>query len=213
MAQYRITEMPDLHHTGQKKFYPRLVLAEQLGTNEIAARIAGATAFTPGDVKGLLTALADEVARGMAEGRSVKLEGLGIFSLALGFTGDDAAAASEGSVQVNARKVGVRAINVRPDKRLVESAARALTLTRGDDRDRLAPSPYTPAQRLALAQEEIAKNRFLQIARYRELTGLGSTAAATELRAFAADPATGIAAMGGRGHRLYVAREKETAAQ
>ena len=77
-------EMPDLNQTGERRSYPRLILDGQTTTDELAGAIAAATTFGAGEVKGLLGALAERLAVEMRRGKSVKLDGIGTFTAALG---------------------------------------------------------------------------------------------------------------------------------
>ncbi len=39
MAKYKLQEMPDVHNTGKKRVYPKLVTNRQLGTKEFIERM------------------------------------------------------------------------------------------------------------------------------------------------------------------------------
>ena len=79
-------EMDDLNREGEALLYPRMVITGCCATDELAARIAANSTFSPGEAAGLIRQLADEMAAAMASGRSVRLDGIGTFTptLALG---------------------------------------------------------------------------------------------------------------------------------
>ena len=63
-----------------KKWYPKSVLVGgPVSTAQIARRLADESTISPADVMAVLTALAHVMADYMAQGRSVKLDGIGTF--------------------------------------------------------------------------------------------------------------------------------------
>ena len=62
------------------KWYPKSVLVgKPITTDQVARRIAAESTVSPADVRAVLTALGPVMADYMAQGRSVKLDGLGSF--------------------------------------------------------------------------------------------------------------------------------------
>ena len=85
MAEYEMQEMNLPNKDGKRVLYPRLVQRGQADTDYIAKTLAQKSAFSKGDVVGLLQELGEELAYQMGQGKSVKLDGIGTFvpSLAL----------------------------------------------------------------------------------------------------------------------------------
>ena len=65
---------------------------------------------------------------------------------------------------------------------------------------------FAPEERLERAKEFMKKNTFMSVAEYCRLTGLLKTTAANELKAWAAQPDSGINYRGRGTHKLYVLR-------
>lgn len=84
MANYEMQESNLPNEEGRKVLFPRMVIRHQVGLDAIARTVSYASTFTPGDIKGLVIALADEMARLMGEGNSVKIDGIGTFTPSLG---------------------------------------------------------------------------------------------------------------------------------
>ena len=62
------------------KWYPQLVLVgKPVTTEQIAKRLAAESTVSPADVRAVLTALGGVMGDYMAQGRSVKLDGIGSF--------------------------------------------------------------------------------------------------------------------------------------
>lgn len=68
---------------GKRILFPRMKLWNQVDLEYIAKNINYASTFTPGDIMGLVRSLTQEIANQMAQGNSVKVDGLGIFTPAL----------------------------------------------------------------------------------------------------------------------------------
>ena len=193
---------------GKTVLYPRMRLWQQAGLDEIAAHIQQASTFSKGEIIGLVQELARQIAYEMSQGKSVKIDGLGIFTPALGLReGRERETGQAGTPRRNAASICLRGVNFRADKQLVQDTARTCTLERASLKFRRSSARFTPGQRLELAQTYLAKHPYLRVADYGRLTGLLPNAASKELRQWAARPDTGIAASGRGTHKVYVKRE------
>ena len=69
-------------------YYPRAItIGTAINTDQIAETLADRSTVTKTDVKAVLTEMADVMSQYMAQGKSVKLEGLGSFRLGLNTKG------------------------------------------------------------------------------------------------------------------------------
>lgn len=208
-AKYVMQEMQDLHHEGRTLTYPRFQAGPPCTAGELARLAARNTAFTEAEVKGILALVAGAMADVMAEGRSVRIDGIGTFRPALGMRrGKEREQPGAGESRRNAQSIRVRTVHYRPDKALVDGVAAQCRPERVAGQGKRHVSPYTPEERLARALAFIGANGSLSVPAYAALTGLGRTTAGLELRRLAADPASGIAATGAGSHRLYVRRRE-----
>lgn len=80
MARYIIEEMPDLQKTGKRITYPKFARIDNTSIKELAQRVGDVSGFSAGDIEGVLLQTAIEMAHLMAEGRSVKIDGIGTFT-------------------------------------------------------------------------------------------------------------------------------------
>ena len=182
-------EMPDLNGTGERILYPQFAQIEQTTTQKLAESICGKSTFTTGEIEGLIRMIAQELAYELADGHSVKLDGIGTFT--------------EGGRR-NARSILVGNVNFRADKKLVREVNLHCRPVRAPWKSRRSSQKYTPEERLRLAQQYLEAHPFLTIADYRQLTGLLRTAATEELKRWASEAGTGIKATGRGSHRVYV---------
>ena len=69
---------------------------------------------------------------------------------------------------------------------------------------RVHRSPYSKEERLQKALDYLEENKLLKVRQYMELTGLGHTTAAKELRTFSRDGSSGIVSVGRGSAVVYV---------
>lgn len=208
MASYEMQESNLPNEEGKRVLFPRMKLWGQTDLDEISRKISRATTFTPGDVKGLVQAFVEEMAAEMADGKSVKIDGIGIFIPALGLRdGFDRESGEEGDTRRNATSIYLKDIHFRVDKELLTQTARRCHLERSTWKFRKSSTRYTPEERLALAQQFLDTHPFLTVADYMQLTGLLRVTAAKELNRWKEDPSSGIGSRGRGSHKVYVRKE------
>ena len=90
-----------------KKWYPRSVLVgSPVSTDQLSKRIANESTVAPADVLAVLKALSGVMGDYMAQGRSVKLDGIGSFSFMASASGNGVERAEDVSAnQINGVKV------------------------------------------------------------------------------------------------------------
>jgi hypothetical protein len=141
----------------------------------------------------------------MAEGKSVKLDGIGTFSPSLALCKDkEREKTGEGETHRNARSIVVGSVNFRVDRKMVRRINGRCLLERAPWKSQRSSQKYTPEQRLALAVRYLEKHSFLTVYEYRRLTGLLRTTATNELRQWAYTPGSGIGIDGRGTHRVYI---------
>ncbi|MDO4691834.1 MAG: DNA-binding protein [Porphyromonadaceae bacterium] len=205
MAKYIMAELPDLRGEGKRIKYPKIQITQRISLQELARKISAASSFTEGDVLGLVALLSDEVAGKVAEGYSVKVDGLGTFTAKLAIR-RGAEPEEEGGTKRNAASIEIGGINFRADKVLVRQANAHCDLSRTQAPDRGA-IVEDESERLDLALAYLRKHSALNIRTYATMTGLERTAAGRELRAFRQ---TGLLGSIGWGtHLLYTLPQEE----
>ena len=85
-ATYTMQEMKDLHNENETILYPRMIIKGQCSTEELIEDIAHHTTYNTGELRGMIMALRDAMAREMSRGYSVKLDEIGTFTPSLGIT-------------------------------------------------------------------------------------------------------------------------------
>ncbi len=208
MAQYEMQESNLPNSEGKRILYPRMKLTGQDTLEDITKQIEQSTAFTEGDVKGLVASLVYEIAYRLGQGHSVKIEGLGVFTPALGLR--KGFERETGEQRRNAQSIILDDIHFKPDKQLVQEANSHCHLERSKQKFRKSSNKYTPEQRLKLAQDYLEEHPYMTVKDYRRLTGLLQTSACKELNRWSNQPDSGIDARGYASHKVFVRKDIPT---
>lgn len=204
-AHYVMKEMPDLDGNGKKVTYPQMVMVGQTSTRELAEYIALKCAFSKGITEGVICELGEALAHEMGMGRSVKIDGLGVFTPSLALLPDKER--EENGKKRNAQSIYVGNVNFRVEKALLKATNSWCHLTRAPWKPQRSSQKYTADERLALAQAYLEEHPYLTVYDYRRLTGLLQSAATTELRKWAKMPGSKITTSGRGSHKVYVKNE------
>ena len=86
MAGFILQELPEEMTNGKKVVYPKMQNYTMLNYNTVVKHIHEYSgSFSEGIIKGVLDTLVLELKSKLTEGHSIKIDGLGVFSLSLGF--------------------------------------------------------------------------------------------------------------------------------
>ena len=208
MALYVMEEMPDIHKTGERILYPRFAMIEQIDFRGLVQRITDTSGFKPGEIEGILKQAALEMAKLMANGCSVKLDGIGTFTPALALReGKEREEAGGTGKHRNAQSIVVGGVNFRVDRSLIRNINGRCLLERANWKSRRSSQKYTSEQRMAKALQYLDEHPYLTVFEYQKLTGLLRTTATNELKQWAALPDSGIDISGRGAHRIYIKKK------
>lgn len=205
MPKYIKKEIADLNGVGSTQAYYQLESFRMLKFNEFVEHChAFNGAFSKAVITGVLAAFCDQLARDIANGYTVRIDGLGTFGGKLGMRKDkEMDGFAEGEPKHNATSIVVNGVSFRVDKELVQKIDSQCYLERGEERRLVAPK-YPKAQRVKRAQEYLKKHGFMHVYDYAILTGLSYSSAARELRMLVKDPDSGITSSGRKSSKLYL---------
>lgn len=207
MAKYVMQEMKNLHKEGETLLYPRMVIYGCCETEELVEMITKGSTLRKGEVMAALQLISDGMASMMAHGRSVKLEGIGIFTPSLSLKEGKEREDTDGeATRRNAQSIEIGDINFRAEKTLIKETNSNCNLQRQKGDWRCNKSKFSPEERLALALKHLESNPTLTVGEYKELTGLSHTAAGQELKKWASIPESEIYFKGRGSHKVYVKR-------
>ena len=204
-AKYIKREIPDLNGTGRTQAYYQMEL-KPMSFESFVSQCAREGNMEESQILAVMSLVSEKLALCMAEGFSVKLDGIGTFNAKLGVRSDMLQDAFEpGEPSHNAKSIGVTGVAYRADKDLIRSTRHKCVLERGGV-SRIKKSKFTLEERIEKARDFLQKNMFMRVPDYMRLTGLSRTTASQELRKLAIDPSTGITSRGQRSQKYYVLR-------
>lgn len=208
MAEYDMQESNLPNEEGKRILFPRMRLYGQNDLDAIVQKISYASSFTPGDIKGLVRSLADEIAYQMGQGHSVKIDGIGVFSPSLSLRdGYERESGEPGATKRNAMSTYLNNVNFRADKELIENAGQHCILNRTKWKFQHSSQMFSPQERLKMAQNYLTEHPFMTVSDYCHLTGLLHNSAARELKHWSEErEETGIDYRGRGSHKIYVKR-------
>ena len=212
MAKYKLQEMSDVHHTGKRKVYPKMVVNRTLSRKEFIERMQGYhRGISASTTEAVLMDVEEILVEMLSMGYNVNLEGLGTFSLSLGFEDDKPTEMQGDDDKMTYRKVGVRDVNFKasPDfiKAVKQETDRDLERDMGGVK-LILKKIYTREERIARALDVIDENGFIGLTDYAYINNLSRTAASLELKEIDSDQEAPIRSVGQHSHKVWVRRKK-----
>ena len=207
-AEYIMQEMKDLHNEGKTLLYPRIVLKGQIGTEEMLESMTHGTTFSAAEAGGVLKLAAHYLAKMLAGGHSVRIEGIGIFSPTIGLKkGKEREQADGGGTRRNASSLCFTGASFRPDTELVQQMQSMGQLRRSERDGSLRKPKYDADERLVKLKEYLVQKKRISIGEYAYMMGMSHSTAGRELRRWAGDEASGIESWGAGAWLRYALRE------
>lgn len=212
MANYYLQEMGDMDNDGQTRVYPKVEVYSQISKEDFIKSIRQRSGvFSEGVVEGIFITLADCMKNWLSEGHTVKIEGLGTFSLSLRFAdgkGNDTSAELTNKRRV--RHVEVRGLNFKADPDLVKELRMETKLQRKMTGVRqLKKKIYSMEEKHQRALEKIMQQGFITLQQYANLNNVSRTTASKELRALCKDPKSGIGSQGQASHKIWMKKSSD----
>ena len=202
-AKYIKQEIADINGTGRTQAYYKME-RKPMNYRRFVSQCAREGRMEESTILGVLSLVSEKLALCMAEGFSVKLEGIGTFNAKLGVRDDMLQDAFEQGEQTrNASSIIVTGVSYRADNDLIINTSDKCTLRKGGV-SRLHNSKYTLEQRVQKALDFLKSHPFMRVPDYVDLTGLSRSSATLELRKLALNPSSGISSRGERSQKYYV---------
>ena len=207
MAKYIKQEFKSINGEGEASAYYRMETSRRVTMAEFVKEISlpgyGISEATAVQV---LSQAAISLARLMARGCAVTIDGIGTFKATVGVCEDKVQDAFvDGEPQRNAQSIEVNGVHYKADKRLVRDINVQCTLERGKQ-NRIKHSPYTLEERISRAVAYIEERGYMRTRDYAELNGLSLSTATVELRKVRKEETSGIRAIGRGSSLIYVKR-------
>ena len=216
MAKYILKEMAEGMADGHKTLYPKMQTYSLHDYETVIDHMRDyAGSISDGMIRAVFDALASVMESWMPMGHNIKIDGLGVFSLTLGF---DESSPSEKAALKNAdddpktkyRHVCIKGINFKPDPKLLQALNKEATFERGEaDVQVPQKTKLSREERLEKAKAIIAKNGFMTLYDYANATHQSRSVASKDLRQIVSDPTSGITTRGSHSHKVWVAKNED----
>ena len=206
MAIYKLQEMPDVHNDGKKRVYPKMVVNRQLNTKEFVEKTHYLNRAIP---ESLVTTVISDIADGLVEmlsmGYTVKLDGLGTFSLSLDFDDEKPREMTSDDDKMIYRKVTVKDVNYKSDPELVKYLKRETGLERDmGGVSRLYKKKYTLEERVERGKRWLDSHAFFTLQDYANMNNLSRTTASLELKKLTDGEDAPFGYTGRGSHKIWV---------
>ena len=215
MPKYILQELPGEMTDGKKIVFPKMQTYTLHDYETVIQHMRDyAGSFSEGTIRGVFDTLVSVMASWMPMGHNIKIDGLGVFSLTLGF---DESSPSEKTELKNTddnpktkyRHVCIKGINFKPDSKLLQALNKEATFERGEaDVQVSQKTKLSREERITVAKAIIEKNGFMTLYDYANATHQSRSVASKDLRQIVADPNSGITARGTHSHKVWVAKDE-----
>ena len=212
MAKYVLQELPGEMTDGKKIVYPKMQTYTLHDYETVIEHMRDYTgSFSEGMIRGVLDALVSVMKSWMPMGHNIKIDGLGVFSLTLGFNESSPSEKAElkntdDDPKTKYRHVCIKGINFKPDAKLLQALNKEATFERGEaDVQVPQKTKLSREERIARAKTIIEKNGFMTLYDYANTTHPSRSVASKDLRQITADPTSGITTRGSHSHKVWVA--------
>ena len=205
MAKYIKQEFKSINNEGEASAYYRMETSRRVTMAEFIKEISiPGHGISEATAMQVLNQAATSLARLMAHGCAVTIDGIGTFKATIGVCKDkEQDAFVENEPQRNAQSIEVNGVHYRADKALVKAVRSQCTLERGKQ-SRIKRSPYTLEERIGRAIAFIEEHGYMRTRDYANLNELSLSTATVELRKVRKEESSGIKAIGRGSSLIYV---------
>jgi len=218
MANFILQELPEEMADGKKIVFPKMQNYSQHDFETVISHMQTYDgSLSEGIIRCVFSALTQTMTSWMPLGHTIKIKGLGTFSLRLGYdttTPSEQAEArrtdDDQSPKTRYRRICIKSINFKPDPQLIAG------MNREADFDRVMKDVKVPQrcqltleERIAKAREMIASTGYMTLADYVRGTGLSRTAASKDLKRICADASSGITTRGSGSHKVWISKRQQ----
>ena len=214
MANFVLQELPEEMSEGKKVVFPKMQTYSLHDYDTVIKNMRTyAGSISDGLIRAVLDALVSTMQSWMPLGHSIKIDGLGVFSLSLGF---DTSTPSEKAISQGLQKdeapkakyrhVCINGINFKPDPKLLKEMNKQATFDRVS-MEIITPKKckYSQEERLGKAKAIIGKYGYMTLTDYALATDQSRSAASNDLKRLVADTDSGITTRGSHSHKVWIA--------
>lgn len=206
MAKYKLQELPDMQGEGKRKVYPKMVINRTLNLEDLTEKMKSHhRAFSPSTIEAVVMDLEDMMVEVLSMGYNVKLDGIGTFSLSLGFEDEKPTEMQEEGDKMLYRKVGVKNVNFKVDPEMLLQLRKEADLEREMSGVKvIKKNLFSKEERIARALQVIERDGYITLTDYAHINNLSRTAASAELKEITSDANSPIDWRGNGSHKVWI---------
>lgn len=156
----------------------------------------------------MLGTLPQALTTALSEGHTIKVNGLGVFSLSLDFGDVKPNELTGDKKDMSYRRIRIKTVNFKPDKAFMESLREATTFERQDQRIVATHLKYTFQERARRARKFLEAHQILTLTDYTHINDISPAGASRDLKKICANPDSGITPVGAASHKVWKLREE-----
>ena len=209
MAKYKLQEMPDMQGAGKRKVYPKMVINRTLSLEDLMEKMKlHHRAFSPSTIEAVVMDLEDMMVEVLSMGYNVKLDGIGTFSLSLGFEDEKPTEMQGEGDKMLYRKVGVKNLNFKVDPEMLQHLRKETDLERDMGGVKvIRKTLFSREERIARALEVIERDGYITLTDYASINNLSRTIASEELKDITNDANSPIDWRGNGSHKVWIKKK------
>ena len=210
MAKYKLQELPDMQGEGKRKVYPKMVINRTLNLEDLTEKMKSHhRAFSPSTIEAVVMDLEDMMVEVLSMGYNVKLDGIGTFSLSLGFEDDKPTEMQEEGDKMLYRKVGVKNVNFKVDPEMLQQLHKETDLEREMGGVKvIKKNLFSKEERIARALQVIERDGYITLTDYAHINNLSRTVASEELKEISNDANSPINWKGSGSHKVWIKKRQ-----
>ena len=220
MANYILQELPEGMSDGKRIVFPKMDAYNLLEYDKVLEEISNQdSSLREGTIRSVLDALAKMMITWLPEGHSMKIDGLGVFSLSLEFDTSTPSenkiakrqkkGAAEDNQKTSHRHVRIKKVNFKPDAKLIAE------MNRNSNFERATPEVITPnkevyslKERIDIALGIIKEKGYMTLADYTSATKQSRSGASNDLKKIVASPDSPIGVQGSHSHKVWIKKSQ-----
>lgn len=206
MAKYKLQELPDMQGEGKRKVYPKMVINRTLNLEDLTEKMKSHhRAFSPSTIEAVVMDLEDMMVEVLSMGYNVKMDGIGTFSLSLGFEDEKPTEMQKEGDKMLYRKVGVKNVNFKVDPEMLLQLRKETDLEREMSGVKvIKKNLFSKEERIARALQVIERDGYITLTDYAHINNLSRTAASAELKEITSDANSPIDWRGNGSHKVWI---------
>ena len=210
MAKYKLQELPDMQGEGKRKVYPKMVINRTLNLEDLTEKMKSHhRAFSPSTIEAVVMDLEDMMVEVLSMGYNVKLDGIGTFSLSLGFEDEKPTEMQEEGDKMLYRKVGVKNVNFKVDPEMLQQLRKETDLEREMSGVKvIKKNLFSREERIARALQVIERDGYITLTDYAHINNLSRTAASAELKEITREADSLIDWRGNGSHKVWIKKRQ-----